>query len=104
MFLTLHRWTLHNPPFYPPPPIQYTSPGMLDRSIEKACFAHLVKSRYPEMMTRKNGLSPDEIANLLREFSENELEGRELSYSNSDSNQDIRLSENDCEESAKVQM
>ncbi|GFV21293.1 hypothetical protein TNCV_2951691 [Trichonephila clavipes] len=44
-------------------------------------------------------LSPDEIANLLQEFSENESNGGELSCSNLDSDEDIRLSESDCEES-----
>ncbi|GFU16506.1 hypothetical protein TNCV_836711 [Trichonephila clavipes] len=36
-------------------------------------------NRHPEMMTRRKGLSPDENANLLGEFSENELDGGELS-------------------------
>ncbi|GFX07823.1 hypothetical protein TNCV_4160921 [Trichonephila clavipes] len=42
---------------------------------------------------------PDEIANLLREISENELDGFELFCSILDSNEVIRLSESDCEES-----
>ncbi|PRD28571.1 UNVERIFIED_CONTAM: hypothetical protein NCL1_31959 [Trichonephila clavipes] len=44
-------------------------------------------------------LTPDEIANFLRELSENESDGGQLSYSNLDSDEDIRLNENDCEES-----
>ncbi|GFV04459.1 hypothetical protein TNCV_920791 [Trichonephila clavipes] len=35
-------------------------------------FSNLVQSRQPETMTRRKGLSPDEISNLLLEFSENE--------------------------------
>ncbi|GFV34173.1 hypothetical protein TNCV_5047071 [Trichonephila clavipes] len=54
---------------------------------------------HPETMIRRKGLSPDEIVNSLRELSENESEGGELSCSNLDSNEDIRLSESDCEES-----
>ncbi|GFU64921.1 uncharacterized protein TNCV_785721 [Trichonephila clavipes] len=50
-------------------------------------------------MTRKKDLSPDEIAYLFRELSENESDGGELSCSNLDSDEDIRLSESDREES-----
>ncbi|GFV87685.1 uncharacterized protein TNCV_779691 [Trichonephila clavipes] len=50
-------------------------------------------------MTHRKGLSRDEIANLLRELSENESDGGELFCSNLDSEEDIRLSESDCEES-----
>ncbi|GFT98878.1 uncharacterized protein TNCV_3792841 [Trichonephila clavipes] len=41
----------------------------------------------------------DEIAYLLREISENESVDGELSCSNLDSEEDVRLSESDCEES-----
>ncbi|GFT07612.1 uncharacterized protein TNCV_4045671 [Trichonephila clavipes] len=51
------------------------------------------------MMARRKGLSPDKIANLLREISENESDGGQLSCSNLDSVKDIRLSDSDCEES-----
>ncbi|GFV11330.1 hypothetical protein TNCV_3724191 [Trichonephila clavipes] len=44
-------------------------------------------------MARRKGLSADEIANLLREISEKEANGGELSCFNLDSNEDIRLSE-----------
>ncbi|GFW23272.1 uncharacterized protein TNCV_3803721 [Trichonephila clavipes] len=49
-------------------------------------------------MAHRKGLSPDEIANLLREISENESDGGELSYSNL-LDEHIKLSESDCEES-----
>ncbi|GFU99513.1 hypothetical protein TNCV_4551231 [Trichonephila clavipes] len=42
---------------------------------------------------------PDEIASLLGEFSENESDSDELSCSNLESDEDIRLSESDFEES-----
>ncbi|GFX58529.1 hypothetical protein TNCV_417091 [Trichonephila clavipes] len=60
-------------------------------------LSYLGQCRHPETMNRKKGLSPDEIANLL--ISEKELDGGELSRSNLDSDEDIRLSESDCEES-----
>ncbi|GFV11098.1 uncharacterized protein TNCV_2718421 [Trichonephila clavipes] len=60
-------------------------------------FSNFVQNRYPEMMARRKYLSPDEIPNLLRKISENELDGSKLSCSNLDSDQDIRLNENDCE-------
>ncbi|GFY14278.1 uncharacterized protein TNCV_3614661 [Trichonephila clavipes] len=50
-------------------------------------------------MPRRKDLSSNEIANLLREVSENKSEGGELSCSNLDSDEVIRLSESDCEES-----
>ncbi|GFV96008.1 hypothetical protein TNCV_2096761 [Trichonephila clavipes] len=40
-------------------------------------------------MNCRKVLRPDEIADLLREFSENESEGDELSYSKADSYEDI---------------
>ncbi|GFW44872.1 uncharacterized protein TNCV_4511861 [Trichonephila clavipes] len=49
-------------------------------------------------MSCRKDLSPEEIANLLREISENESDGGELSCCNFDSNEDIGLSESDCEE------
>ncbi|GFV66366.1 hypothetical protein TNCV_1478301 [Trichonephila clavipes] len=49
--------------------------------------------------SHRRGLSPDEVANLLREHSENESDGGELPCSNLDYNEGIRLSESDCEES-----
>ncbi|GFX78815.1 hypothetical protein TNCV_1919481 [Trichonephila clavipes] len=49
-------------------------------------------------MTHKKSISPDEIANLLRELSKNESDDGELSCCNLDSEKDIRLSESDCEE------
>ncbi|GFW28301.1 hypothetical protein TNCV_4639681 [Trichonephila clavipes] len=49
-------------------------------------------------MTRKKSLSPDENANLWRELSESESDGGELTCSNLDSDDDIRLSESDYEE------
>ncbi|GFY29161.1 hypothetical protein TNCV_4722891 [Trichonephila clavipes] len=39
-------------------------------------------------MACRKGLSSDEIANLLREISDNELDGSELSCSNLDSDED----------------
>ncbi|GFS58524.1 hypothetical protein TNCV_111421 [Trichonephila clavipes] len=54
-------------------------------------------------MTYRKALIPDEIADLLRELSENESDGGELSCSKLDSDEDITLSESDCEESEKVQ-
>ncbi|GFW57936.1 uncharacterized protein TNCV_1418831 [Trichonephila clavipes] len=50
-------------------------------------------------MVRRKGLSTEEITNLLRELSENESDGGELSSSNLDSYEDIKLSESKCEES-----
>ncbi|GFU45976.1 transposable element Tcb1 transposase [Trichonephila clavipes] len=50
-------------------------------------------------MARRKGLSHNEITILLRDISENDLDGDGLSCSNLDSDEDIRLSESDCEES-----
>ncbi|GFX58234.1 hypothetical protein TNCV_4049921 [Trichonephila clavipes] len=50
-------------------------------------------------MARRKVLSLDRIVNLLREISENESNDGELSCSNLGSDEDIRLSESDCEES-----
>ncbi|GFT90693.1 hypothetical protein TNCV_4074711 [Trichonephila clavipes] len=52
-----------------------------------------------EAMASRKGLILDEIANLLGKVSENESDGGGLSCSNLDSDEDIRLSESDCEES-----
>ncbi|GFS77960.1 hypothetical protein TNCV_2028301 [Trichonephila clavipes] len=52
-------------------------------------------------MAQRKDLSPDNIDNLVRENSQNELHSGELSCSNLDSNEDIRLGESDCEESAE---
>ncbi|GFX41040.1 hypothetical protein TNCV_2217381 [Trichonephila clavipes] len=46
------------------------------------------QSRHPETMTLRKSLSPDEIANLLRDISENESDGGELSCSNLDSDEE----------------
>ncbi|GFT07595.1 hypothetical protein TNCV_4045551 [Trichonephila clavipes] len=54
------------------------------------------------LMALRKGLSPDDIANLLREISENESDGGELSCSNLHSDEDIRLSDSDCEESEEI--
>ncbi|GFX06352.1 hypothetical protein TNCV_2938801 [Trichonephila clavipes] len=64
-------------------------------SIFKLC----TKERHRETMSRRKGLSPDEIANLLRELSENKWNGGELSCFNLDFDEDIRLSESDYKES-----
>ncbi|GFY30887.1 hypothetical protein TNCV_3120471 [Trichonephila clavipes] len=48
-------------------------------------------------MTHGKGLSPDEILNLLRELSENELDGGKLSCPDLDSDEDASLSESDCQ-------
>ncbi|GFV03748.1 uncharacterized protein TNCV_1876961 [Trichonephila clavipes] len=53
------------------------------------------------MMARRKCLSLDEIANLLREISENEPDGGELPCSNLDSDEDIRSRE-ESEKSADV--
>ncbi|GFU62563.1 hypothetical protein TNCV_1313991 [Trichonephila clavipes] len=58
-------------------------------------FLDLVLSRHPEMMARRKGISPDEIANFLLENSENESDDSELSCSDLDSDKGIRLSERD---------
>ncbi|GFV59160.1 uncharacterized protein TNCV_2339011 [Trichonephila clavipes] len=58
--------------------------------------------RHPETMVRRKDLRSDEIANLLRELSENELHVGELSSSNLDSNKGIRFSKSDCEESEET--
>ncbi|GFW45465.1 uncharacterized protein TNCV_3244051 [Trichonephila clavipes] len=73
--------------------------GSLRKPYAQRRFSNLVQSRHSEMMTRRKGLSPNEIANMLRELSENESDGGELSCSNLDSDEEIRLSESDCEES-----
>ncbi|GFX92124.1 uncharacterized protein TNCV_1740441 [Trichonephila clavipes] len=62
-------------------------------SLESGVFRH------PETLTRREGLSPNEIVNLLRDLSTNESDGGELSCYNLDSDEDIRLSESDCKES-----
>ncbi|GFV26196.1 uncharacterized protein TNCV_3149961 [Trichonephila clavipes] len=62
-------------------------------------LSNLVQNRHPETMAPRKGISPDEIAYSLREISENELDGGELSCFNLDSNEDLRLSENDCDKS-----
>ncbi|GFV40743.1 hypothetical protein TNCV_4003041 [Trichonephila clavipes] len=69
-----------------------------------ACIPHIpafLKSnrRYPETMARSKDLSLDEISKLLREISENESDNGELSCSKLVSNEDIRVSESECEES-----
>ncbi|GFV37830.1 hypothetical protein TNCV_2662431 [Trichonephila clavipes] len=53
-------------------------------------------------MSRRKGLSSDEIANLLRELPENEPIGGELSCFILDSDEDIRLLESYCEESEEI--
>ncbi|GFW50862.1 RNA-directed DNA polymerase from mobile element jockey [Trichonephila clavipes] len=58
----------------------------------------VIQSSHPETMARRKGLSPDEIANLLREISVNESNGGKLSCCNLDSDKHIRLSESYCEE------
>ncbi|GFW17514.1 hypothetical protein TNCV_2650721 [Trichonephila clavipes] len=50
-----------------------------------------MQSIHPETVTRRKGLIPDETANLLQELSGNESNGGELSCSNLDSYEDIRL-------------
>ncbi|GFX97304.1 hypothetical protein TNCV_1076751 [Trichonephila clavipes] len=55
------------------------------------------QSRRPDTMTQKKRHS-NEIANLLRKLSENEWDGDELSCSNLDFDEDIRLSESDSKE------
>ncbi|GFV16912.1 hypothetical protein TNCV_4365121 [Trichonephila clavipes] len=62
-------------------------------------FSSLVQSRNHKTVDHRKGLRPDEFANLLLEISENESDGSELSFSNLDSDEDIRLSKNDCEDS-----
>ncbi|GFU81490.1 hypothetical protein TNCV_4926211 [Trichonephila clavipes] len=49
-------------------------------------------------MTRREGLSFDEIVHLLREISENESDSDEMSSSNLDSDEHLRLSGSDCKE------
>ncbi|GFX33616.1 transposable element Tc3 transposase [Trichonephila clavipes] len=56
-------------------------------------------SPVPEIIFKIKDLSPYEIANSLRELSEKESDDDELFCSNSDSDEDIRLSKSDCEES-----
>ncbi|GFV32672.1 hypothetical protein TNCV_441641 [Trichonephila clavipes] len=53
-------------------------------------------SKHPKMMIRRKDLSPDELANLLPELSENELSDGELSCSHLDFEEYIRLNESDC--------
>ncbi|GFW52228.1 hypothetical protein TNCV_2426751 [Trichonephila clavipes] len=55
-------------------------------------------------MTQVKGLSPDEFANFRRSLSENESVGGELSCSNLDSDEDIRLIERNCEESEHMKL
>ncbi|GFX02012.1 uncharacterized protein TNCV_372011 [Trichonephila clavipes] len=52
-----------------------------------------------ETITHRKDLSLNEIANSLRELSENESDGDVLSCSNLDSDDDILLHESDCDES-----
>ncbi|GFV43734.1 hypothetical protein TNCV_1271071 [Trichonephila clavipes] len=59
---------------------------------------------HPQTMTRRKDISLDEAVNLLRELTENESGGGELSCSNSDSEEDIGLTESDCEESQEMQV
>ncbi|GFV59014.1 hypothetical protein TNCV_1814031 [Trichonephila clavipes] len=53
------------------------------------------RSKHPDTMTHKKGLSIDEIANSLRDLSENESDSGELSCSNLNSDEDIRSNESD---------
>ncbi|GFV38333.1 hypothetical protein TNCV_3951961 [Trichonephila clavipes] len=57
-----------------------------------------LKSRHPETRARRKGLSSDRVVNILSEISENEFNVGKLSCSNLDSDEDIRMSESDCEE------
>ncbi|GFX44052.1 hypothetical protein TNCV_4118481 [Trichonephila clavipes] len=71
-----------------------------DTSFRRECTRSAM-SRHPETMASRKILSPDEIAHLLREISEDESDGGELSCSNLDSDEDTILSESDCEENLK---
>ncbi|GFW48794.1 uncharacterized protein TNCV_4243741 [Trichonephila clavipes] len=66
---------------------------------KQCCELDKKDSRHSGTVIRRKVLSPDEIANLLRELSENESDGGESSCSNLDSDEDIRSNESDCEES-----
>ncbi|GFV98548.1 uncharacterized protein TNCV_4848771 [Trichonephila clavipes] len=79
----------------------YTSSLTVWWNVRDIDFAEIDSdgSRHPETMARRKGLSRDEIAYLLQETPENESDGGELSCFNLDFNEDIRLSESDCEES-----
>ncbi|GFV78579.1 hypothetical protein TNCV_1888851 [Trichonephila clavipes] len=68
---------------------------------ERRSVSEELHSRHSETMARRKGLSPNEISNSMREISDNESDCDELFCSNLDSNEDIRLSESDCEESEK---
>ncbi|GFU29791.1 carcinine transporter [Trichonephila clavipes] len=72
--------------------------GSLMPSVFQLPFIILQRTPHETKALRK-GLTPDEIANLLRELSERMNWG-----SNLDSNEDIRLSESNCEESGESQM
>ncbi|GFY23623.1 hypothetical protein TNCV_1039221 [Trichonephila clavipes] len=61
-------------------------------------FELKMSSRHPDTMTHRKRLSPDEIVNVMQELSENESDGGEITYSNLDSYEGIRLSERGCEE------
>ncbi|GFW19046.1 hypothetical protein TNCV_253761 [Trichonephila clavipes] len=58
-----------------------------------------MQSRHFDSMVLRKGLNPEEIAILLLEISEKESDGGELSCSNSDFDEEIRLSECVHEES-----
>ncbi|GFX74533.1 tigger transposable element-derived protein 1 [Trichonephila clavipes] len=61
----------------------------------------MMKSRNPNTMARTKRLSLTECVNLLRRLYENGPSGGELSCSYLDSDENIRLRENDCEKSAE---
>ncbi|GFT52529.1 hypothetical protein TNCV_14921 [Trichonephila clavipes] len=50
-------------------------------------------------MTCRKGPSTDEIANLLRDFSKSESDSDDLSCSYLDFDEDLKLTESDCEKS-----
>ncbi|GFX20911.1 hypothetical protein TNCV_79661 [Trichonephila clavipes] len=52
----------------------------LDVRLSLAVALNTIQSRNPETMTRRKGLSPDEIANWFRELFENESDGSELLF------------------------
>ncbi|GFX60190.1 uncharacterized protein TNCV_4533501 [Trichonephila clavipes] len=64
----------------------------------KGQFPNPVPGRHHETRTHRKCLIPDELANLLQELSENESNGGYLSCSNLNSDEDMRLSESDCQE------
>ncbi|GFY30246.1 hypothetical protein TNCV_4064971 [Trichonephila clavipes] len=79
--------------------VSKTCPGIKDillpLLIKKVNCSSAMLTR---IMGKEKVPSPGEIANLLQEISENELDGGELSCYDLDSNEDIRLSESNCEE------